>query len=108
MAKAGDRVLALSHEEDGVVYVFGYGTYEDWRRPSEVPEEHRPGGWMGEAMIEIDAPGPCILLDNGERVWGCECWWGLAEAAEKRIKGKPTRAASIGDARRKAKEASGT
>jgi hypothetical protein len=21
-------------------------------------------------------PNPKIVLDNGETVWGCECWWG--------------------------------
>jgi len=25
---------------------------------------------------------PRMLLDSGERVWGCECWWGAEVAAD--------------------------
>lgn len=61
MAKyqVGDRVGAISHEEEGVSYLFGYGVYEG--------DKLHPG---------LGFNNPCIKLDSGALVWGCECWWG--------------------------------
>lgn len=59
MANIGDRVGAILSANDQVVNLLGYGVY--------VGDEVHPG---------LGRPNPKIVLDNGDVVWGCECWWG--------------------------------
>lgn len=67
MTKIGTRVGAMVSEKDGVVRFLGYGVYEgDFNYP-------------GYNLLN-----PRIKLDNGDVVWGLECWWG----SENRIKEK--------------------
>lgn len=84
--KIGDRVVAISHSDGDILYIFGYGEYIGLRRPSEFKDIDKPCGFMGEEMIETDLVNPCIKLDSGEIVWGCECWWGSVEGFERRKK----------------------
>jgi hypothetical protein len=63
--------------------MFGYGIYQGDKRPSEAPR--KPMGFMGEVIAKADRTNPLILLDSGEYVWGCECWWGAEGAARNRI-----------------------
>ena len=75
--KANERVMAVSHAEDDILYVFGEGEYLGDKCPADYPKEDQPGGWMGEAIVDLpNHTNPCIKLDNGDIVWGCECWWG--------------------------------
>lgn len=68
MRKIGDRVIAISGERDGVVYWFGEGMYA-----GEFQVSEDAGGF------NFGQVGPRIDLDNGESVFGCECWWGKKE-----------------------------
>lgn len=71
MAKrVGDRVGAILGGNNTTVRFFGYGV----RVEDEIPAA--AAGWMAEALREEGITNPCILLDSGERVYGCECWWG--------------------------------
>ncbi len=70
-ATEGERVGAMKSANNEVVNLFGYGVYKG-RQPCPLLD---------------NIPNPCIELDDGTIVWGCECWWG----PEERIK------ASIGD-----------
>lgn len=65
--KKGDRVIAISHSEDDKLFIFGAGVYVG----DEIPPE-------------LGIPNPKIELDNGQVVFGYECWWG----SEKEIKKK--------------------
>lgn len=65
----GTRVGAVSHSKDDKVFMFGYGEYLGDKTPGKDGLPETPGGFMGET-------NPCIKLDNGQYVWGCECWWG--------------------------------
>lgn len=65
----GQRVGAMSHANATEVYLFGFGVYEGDR----IPDPAEQVCFMGQP---IEFPNPCILLDNGKRVYGCECWWG--------------------------------
>jgi hypothetical protein len=79
MATIGDRCFAIASRKGNVVRVFGYGTYAGHQ---EVP--------VGRGPFGIDMPGftnVCIDLDTGERVFGHECWWGVAEVVEPKIAG---------------------
>lgn len=80
MNKVGDRVGAISHTEGKIIYLFGYGIYEG----NKVPEDSRVG-MLGISFKDIGKNNPCIKLDNGKIVWGCECWWGSEEDIKKQV-----------------------
>ncbi len=76
--KKGDRVGAIAYgeEKNGIttVYFLGYGTFLGY----EIPESEEVK-FFGISLKKINHKNPCILLDNGEKVYGCECWWGTEE-----------------------------
>ena len=82
--KVGDRVGAINGlvEKDGkkVLEIFGFGTYIG----EKVPEDDNVK-FFGISLKEIGRANPCILLDNGKKVYGCECWWGPEEKVKKAI-----------------------
>lgn len=67
----GTRVGAFLGVADKVVSFLGYGVYEG----SEVPFDDA-AGVMADALRQCSLTNPKIKLDNGDVVWGCECWWG--------------------------------
>ena len=66
----GDRVGAIISREGGTVNLLGYGEYKG----EEIPSEE--AGGMGPIARKLEMENPKIELDNGDVVWGCECWWG--------------------------------
>tara|TARA_B100000614_G_scaffold258752_1_gene281829 strand:+ start:83987 stop:84508 length:522 start_codon:yes stop_codon:yes gene_type:complete len=40
-----------------------------------------------ETMLKTARSNPYIELDNGQGVWGAECWWGPEEEFKKRYEG---------------------
>ena len=83
--KEGCRVGAISHSEDNKIILFGYGVYQGDKVLTDIEKDQRPSGMMGEMLIEAGIPNPCILLDDGNYVWGCECWWGTEEEVKKQV-----------------------
>lgn len=73
----GIRVGALLSSEDGVVDFLGYGVYLG----DVIPED--AVGWIAEMLRESQTTNPCIKLDSGKYVFGCECWWGPEEDFQK-------------------------
>ncbi len=69
MREIGTRVLAVKDATQTEVNIYGYGRY--------IGDEPCP--------VMSGIPNPKIVLDNGDVVWGCECWWGAAEIAEERL-----------------------
>ncbi|WP_313184264.1 hypothetical protein [Lacrimispora sp.] len=61
------RVIVIRDANKNEVNIYGYGEY--------VGREPCP--------ILHNIPNPKIVLDNGNVVWDCECWWGNAESFEK-------------------------
>lgn len=99
MTKKGDRVIAVRSADDNVVNIFGYGTYEG----EDVP----PPGITGVFGLDLSISGienPKIVLDNGDVVWGCECWWGDAERWEKEFRDRKLNTVSIDDYRKEKAE----
>lgn len=77
-----ERVYAIvGKRDDGTLGVFGPGVY----RGDEVPPADTPG-WPGD-IGRAGIANPAILLDTGEVVYGCECWWGPEDATLKSIEG---------------------
>jgi len=80
--KAGERIGAIlgAGGEQKIVRFLGYGVYEG----DEIPLT--ACGWMAKLLVESSVSNPKLRLDNGDVVWGCECWWGreheVAEAVE--------------------------
>lgn len=69
----GTRVMAVLSVRDGVVWLMGEGEYLD--NDTE------------EAKKTVGFPNPTIKLDNGEIVFGCECWWGPVDRCKKNWEG---------------------
>lgn len=67
--KINSRVGAVLSVDDKHVNLLGYGVYIGDLRCS----------------ISIASINPCILLDNGRYVWGCQCWWGEEERMKEEI-----------------------
>jgi hypothetical protein len=76
----GMRVGALATAHDGIVFLFGYGTYQG----EEIPPDEG-GGSMTGILHAAGRKNPKILLDSGEVVWGCECWWDSEEGLKESI-----------------------
>lgn len=85
----GDRVGAISHSKDGVVYLFGFGVYAGKKIPPE-----------NAGCFNFGLPNPCIQLDNGKEVFGCECWWGPEEQIKKEIGERQVITIDIDDSRK--------
>lgn len=91
MAAIGESVYAIASakfvtRDDGVreyhVYSYGVGVYLGERVPDGtalVP------GSMAAMLAEANHPNPCIQLDSGDVVYGCECWWGALSEATRRL-----------------------
>jgi len=77
--KPGERIgawLSILPDEGRGIFL-GFGTYVG----DEVPPNE--GSTSLTAFLSGERrPNPKLLLDSGEVVWGCECWWG-SEAAVK-------------------------
>lgn len=74
--KIGDRVGAVLDVHDGVVRLFGYGTYIG----EEIPNEKVSG--FGSILRTSNIPNPKIQLDSGKDVFGCECWWTFEDVVQ--------------------------
>jgi len=72
--KIGQRVGAILGVKNGVVRYFGYGVYVG----DEVPPKEAGG-------FNFGIPNPRLDLDNGETVFGCECWWGSEESVRAKL-----------------------
>lgn len=77
------RVYAVLGADRDRIQLIGFGEYTG----DEVPSEEAAGP-MAKAMHEVGIPNPKIVLDNGEVVWGCECWWGPEDEWSKIAEGK--------------------
>lgn len=63
--KPGERVAAIATSAPGKVYIYGFGVYQGDEAPPISDQD----------SSEPVEKNPKILLDNGETVWGYECWW---------------------------------
>jgi len=73
VVKIGDRVGAMLSCSETEVHLLGFGTYQGVN-----PVPGRSPGWSS----------PEILLDNGETVYGYECWWDEEEGVRELLKGR--------------------
>ena len=84
----GMRVGAVLSADDAEVQFLGYGVYQgDEKPPGDLVFL---GGLMQDMYdqhpeFERDHTNPKILLDNGDVVWGCECWGGPEDEIKKRL-----------------------
>lgn len=87
------RVLAIIACENGAVYSLGEGNYVgDFPLPDEIVKLFKAPSYDGR-------PIPKIELDNGDVVWGCECYWSEADKMRKHFEGAEWRDVRIGDYR---------
>jgi len=79
----GERVGVILCARNNVIEFIGYGVLEG----VEVPDT--PGRIFDE-LREIKREVPKIRLDNGEVVWGCECYWNSEEKTKKHLENYDT------------------
>lgn len=93
--RPGERVGAiLSFRKDEMEFL-GFGEYVGHRVPDEAV------GPVADALREFKQANPCIKLDSGELVFGCECWWGTEDEVKAQLKkAKNVKSVSISDVRR--------
>lgn len=98
MPKAGDRVFAIMDADSATVRLFGSGVYVGDEKPDK--DQHKFGmvGMLAKEGIE----NPRINLDNGDVVWGCECWWGPEDELEEILKGKAVAGVTVAEFRAQA------
>ena len=96
----GSRVAAVSHGTGDEIFIFGYGVYEGDFVPGDDAQ-----GMLADMCRETKLKNPRIRLDNGDVVYGCECWWGPEDVVRKKFEGKTIVEISIHDARKKASRA---
>src|SRR5438270_186642 len=105
MTKAGDRIGAILATNDGVVKFLGFGTYlgefipdrpmgvtawmieaDDWDEGIEKALRLYAGEFTREQLERaLKRPNPKLQLDNGDVVWGAECWWGSEEEVTQQL-----------------------
>ncbi len=78
------RVGAILDSDNEVCRFLGYGVYEG----NFVPDEN--AGGLAALCLTISRPNPRIRLDNGDVVWGGECWWGSEDAIRTELEKKRT------------------
>lgn len=92
----GTKVVAIRDITDGVVTLYGYGTYVGNELPPiyeaevgamiEVLAEEQELGAEDSETLEGVANSilgnPKIVLDDGGVVWGYQCWWSSIESFE--------------------------
>ncbi len=103
--KAGDRAGAIIEITDKTVVLAGYGVYQ-----GALPVGPEAVGLFAEAARAEGVRNPCILLDSGDRIWGCECWWGSETKVKENIealveKGRRLVRVSIADERKRHRDA---
>lgn len=79
MSSIGDRIGAICgrlDEDPNDVRVFGFGVYAGDEVPP--PEVTGPFG-------PVSHKNPKLVLDDGQIVFGCECWWGDEERVKRTI-----------------------
>ena len=89
----GDRVGAILKGDRATVHLFGYGIYTGER----IPHQDLGVRLFGAPM---DNENPCIILDSGKEVYGCECWWGPEARIKEITAGKRVIEVDIEEARR--------
>lgn len=97
MTAIGIRVLALADATGDTARVFGRGVYVG----DEVPEGAE--GFFGPEMAVAGLRNPKIVLDNGQVVWGCECWWGPEAKMARYLEGRTVVSVDIEQMRKEMK-----
>ena len=78
MTDTGTKVLCLHSVKNGVARFFGKGEYVGQRKP----QPNEKVFFMGHRVMWLV---PCIELESGKRVYGCECWWGEESAVKEKL-----------------------
>lgn len=79
MTKIGERVGAILDGDYEKIEFLGYGTYQG----NQIPKEGF--GIMAEGCRNQGIENPCIHLDSGKVVYGCECYWGPEDQIKNHI-----------------------
>ena len=91
--EVGERVGVMLSEDAQNMSFLGYGV----RVEDETPEES--AGGLAGLVRSMSEKSPCLLLDSGQKVYGCECWWGHEEEVRERAGNRVVTNVNIDDVR---------
>ncbi len=96
----GSRIAAFLSIDTGKgeAEFLGFGTYVGDGIPPIA------GGTLPEYLRGLLQTNPKFVLDNGDEVWGYECWWGSEEEMKKQMANWTITEVSIQEARERAKK----
>jgi len=77
------RVGAFLLKNYDTILFLGYGELVG----EEIPVE--AVGWIADCLKKERVKNPKIVLDDGNVVYGCECWWVAEEKMKHVIRGAP-------------------
>ena len=83
----GSRIFAISYADAAEVRLYGFGV----RLPDALPLD--AAGELAERSR--DKLNPCLELDNGDVLYGCECHWELESWWDQFLMGRKIVDASI-------------
>lgn len=90
--KIGERVGALISANAKEVLLLGYGVYSGEELPVGA-------AGFGPLLVAGGTTNPKLTLDNGDVVFGCECWWDAEESIRTKVKAHQYNGATIVDVR---------
>ena len=71
----GDRVGTFISMDEKRCKFLGYGVYMGTRPLPPEEDPASPVGSLADFVRSVGHSVPFICLDNGDTVWGCECYW---------------------------------
>tara|TARA_S200002703_G_C3775790_1_gene238878 strand:- start:189 stop:509 length:321 start_codon:yes stop_codon:yes gene_type:complete len=88
--EVGTRVFAVLSANEDEVRLIGCGKYLGDLPISDADENVRLFGMSPQEVSEHapDLCNPCLEMDDGTIVWGCECWWGPEDNMDEMTKGR--------------------
>lgn len=99
----GTRIFAVLSADQDEVRLIGRGEYLGDLPFNTADENVRLFGFA-PSELEKEVPGhknPCLKMDDGNIVWGCECWWGPESKLEETIGGRKIVQVDIKEERKK-------
>lgn len=96
MSEQSHRVVALMSVTAEEVKIFGHGVYLGDFTPTEEEAKLHPNL---EFVRMVGAENPKIQLDDGNIVWGAECYWGPEEGFDNWLDARKLTTVNIVEAR---------
>lgn len=76
MREIGSRIGAILKADKETVHLIGFGVYDG----EQIPPKN-----INPMLHAHGIQNPKLVMDDGQVVWGCECWWASEEETKTMI-----------------------